>query len=111
MSDTPDVQTRRNLPRNELDKFFRDNPRIRKAFEDLLLDVGVTLPEAIGDSSAAVTSVLAQTTFARPPVPVPAPASDQSQMLAAAAFTRPQPPAPPVNDAAGLILAGQIFGA
>lgn len=88
MSDTPDVLTPRTLPRAELAKFFRDNPRLRKAFEDLLSDVGVTLPNAIGDTSQSESSVLTQRAFA------------------------PQHfPAPAANDAAGLILAGQIFGA
>lgn len=88
MSDVPDVFTHRNLPRNELDKFFHNNPRIRKAFEDLLLDVGVTLPDAIGAQAENSQVVLALRTFTPPP----------------------PPPPPPNNDAAG-ILAAQIFGA
>lgn len=88
MSDAPDVFTRRNLPRNELETFFRGNPRIRKAIEDLLLDVGVTLPDAIGNQTEGVAAVLSQRTYS-PTI-----------------F-----PAPPANDAAGQILAGQIFGA
>lgn len=111
MSEAPIVQTRRNLPRTDLDKFFHQNPRMRKAFEDLLLDVGVTLPEAIGSNSADAGSVIAQTMFSREPALLPPAADGLAPMLAAAAFIRPPPPAQPVNDAAGLILAGQIFGA
>lgn len=111
MSETPDVFTRRNLPRNELDRFFHGNPRIRKAFEDLLLDVAVTLPDAIGGDGADAGSVIAQKAFGRLPTPPQVVPSDSAQMLAAAVFIRPQPPAQPANDAASLILAGQIFGA
>ena len=111
MSDTPKVETKRNLPRNELDQFFRGNPRVRKAFEDLLLDVGVTLPEAIGEASDSSSSVLAQRAFSQPSAQIPQPVDDAARMLVAAAFARSQPPAQPVNDVAGLILAGQIFGA
>lgn len=88
MSDLPDVLTHKTLPRAELAKFFRDSPRLRKAFEDLLLDVGVTLPDAISGTSENESSVLTQRVFS------------------------PQHfPAPAAYDAAGLILAGQIFGA
>jgi hypothetical protein len=88
MSDAPDVMTHKTLPRAELAKFFRDSPRLRKAFEDLLLDVGVTLPDAISSSSESESSVLTQR-----------------------AFIPQHFPAAVTYDAAGMILAGQIFGA
>lgn len=112
MSDTPVVQTSRNLPRAELANFFRGNPRLVKAFEDLLKDVSITLPEAIGGTSEDASSILTQSSFrpaAQPPMAPSAP--NVGAALAQASFSRPQPPAQPVNDAAGLILAGQIFGA
>lgn len=86
MSDTPDVFTRKNLPRNELDKFFRDNPRIRKAFEDLLLDVGETLPQAIGGGSSDANSVLAQRAFDPRPLQRPPVSGDAAQILATQIF-------------------------
>lgn len=111
MSKVPVVFTSQGVPRTELATFFRGNPRLVKAFEDLLKDVSITLPDAIGGSSEDASSVLAQNSF-RPPVqPLAAPtAPDVRQTLAQASFARAQPPAQPVNDAAGLILAGQIFG-
>jgi hypothetical protein len=87
MADAVVTRTKK-ITRDKLAKFLPNHEAI-KAFEDLVHDVVTTLPDAI-DSAATL---------------------DASQVLAMASFARPQLPAQPVNDAAGQILAGQIFGA
>lgn len=53
MSDAPDVRTNRSAPRTEIASFFRGNPRLQKAFEELLYDMGVTLPDASQQNAQA----------------------------------------------------------
>lgn len=112
MSEVPVVFTSQSVPRTELANFFRGNPRLVKAFEDLLKDVSITLPDAIGGASEDTSSILAQGAFHPRAQPLAAPTMpDAGQMLAQALFARAQPPVQPVNDGADSILAGQIFGA
>lgn len=112
MADAVVTQTQSKFPRNELDKLAQGNTRLIKAFEALFMDVGKTLPDAIASSTSDADSILGQAIFAPPAqAPVPASAPDAAQVMAAASFSRPQPPAMPVNDGDSLILAGQIFGA
>lgn len=111
MSDVA-VRSNAGVPRAELRAAFGNNPRLIKAFEDLLQAVGVTLPDTIVSTAQDVSAVLTQASFLAPAQQRTAPtAPEVGQALAQASFARPQPPAQPVNDAAGQFLAGQIFGA
>lgn len=86
MADAPIVKSRR-ITRDKLAAVFKSHEMI-KAFEDLIEDVRVTMPDA-----------------------VEAVADDADTVLKASSFSRQSPTMPPVPDAASGILATQIFGA
>jgi hypothetical protein len=88
MAERPAVRTR-NLSRNKIAQITGNRPELIRAMEDLVEDVATTIPDAIGDQSRDVDTVMALAAFTR------IPNTDAQQM----------------TDTASNILASQIFGA
>lgn len=132
MADIPTVKSRR-ITRDKLATFLGSHELI-KAFENLIEDVVVTIPEAVAAEAEDMDTVLKAGAFSRQAAPVPQTNDDAASLMAAQLFARPAPVAPPQRgdiepiieaqlfarqapspqaapDASSVILAAQIFGA
>lgn len=109
MADAPIVKSRR-VTRDKLAAIFKSHELI-KAFENLIDDVSVAIPAAVGAEADNADTVLKAASFSRQPAPAPSMNNDTVDIMAAQLFAR-QVPTPAVpSDTASAILASQIFGA
>lgn len=109
MADAPIVKSRR-VTRDKLAAVFKSHELI-KAFEDLIDDVSVTLPDAVEAEADNADTVLKAASFSRQPAPAPSMNNDAAGVMSAQLFARQAPAPAPAPDAASGILAAQIFGA
>lgn len=113
MPDRPNTRTQ-PLSRDEIVQFAK-TPRAVKFFENLAVDVGTTLPDAIASAPEDEAAVLVGQTFARrdpQPSPVLTMLESSERVIAQSTFQPRTTPltAVPIDGDASRILATQIFG-